>query len=264
MTSVTVDIGSPRSLVTFVTVDNKLPYVFVPIILLRHGCCTLVIILFGPFTRLFINPTMCIRALFSKSATTLGLVEQTFWRVPLITERIGANSFEVILAGASRHSTTGTLSSETSGSRCISLSLLHERIRRRIRLCDFSTLINIVAETAIVSSGTLPVGLPLPAISKNSLYTLFCLLILDHGVSFTVSISSAKILISYILLDTSFHHRFQYVIIKSYFLLMNLQVLQFQYGLEFLRLSYSFNLYNPSKMSSSGIFVRDNRIPSHF
>ena len=52
MTGVTVDIGSPLSLVTFVTVDNRLPYVFVPIILLQ-------IILFGPFSRLFINLTMC-------------------------------------------------------------------------------------------------------------------------------------------------------------------------------------------------------------
>ena len=63
--------------------------------------------------------------------------------------------------------------------------------------------------------------------------------ILDHGVSFIISTSGAKNLISYLLLDTSFHHRFQSVIIRSYFLLMILQVIQFQYGLEFLRLSYS-------------------------
>ena len=86
MTGVTVDIGSHRSLVTFVTVDNKLPYIFMPSILLQHGYCTFVIILFGPLTKLFINLAMRIRALFPKSATTLGLVEQTFWRVPLFTE----------------------------------------------------------------------------------------------------------------------------------------------------------------------------------
>ena len=51
--------------------------------------------------------------------------------------------------------------------------------------------------------------------------------------------SCPKITVSYILLDTSFHHRFQSVKIRSHFLLMNLQVVQFQYGLEFLRLSYS-------------------------
>ena len=174
-----------------------------------------------------------------KFATTLCLVDQAFWRVPLFTERVDASSFEVILARPSKHSPTGTFSSGTSGSRRFSLILPHERIRRRIRLCHFFTLINLVAETAIVSSRTLPVGLPLPTVSKNSLYTLFCPLILDHRASLIISISGAKILISYVLLDTSFHHRFHSVIIRSYFLLMNLQVVQFQYGLEFPRLSYS-------------------------
>ena len=52
------------------------------------------------------------------------------------------------------NSTAGTSASGTSGSRCFSLILLHERIRSRIRLCHFSTLIDIVAETAIVSFNT--------------------------------------------------------------------------------------------------------------
>ena len=60
------------------------------------------------FARLFFNKAVHIRALFHKSATTLGLVEQAFWRVPLFTEWIGASSFEVILAKQSKHSTTGT------------------------------------------------------------------------------------------------------------------------------------------------------------
>ena len=122
--------------------------------------------------------------------------------MPLFTEWIGASSFEVILARQSKHPTTGTLSSGTSGSRRISLILLHERIWRRIRLCHFCTFLDIVAKTAIVSSRTLPVGLPLPTISKNSLYTLFCLLILDHGVLLKISISDPQILISNFLLDT--------------------------------------------------------------
>ena len=41
----------------------------------------------------------------------------------------------------------------------------------------------------------------MPTISKNSLYTLFCPWILDHGVSFVISLSGAKIFISYVLLD---------------------------------------------------------------
>ena len=122
---------------------------------------------------LLINLTMCIRALLPKFATTLCLVEQAFWRVPL-SQNECASSFKVILASPSRHSTTGTFSSGTSGSRCFSLILLHERIRRRIRLCQFSALINVVAETAIVSSRTLPVGLPI----ANYLQEFFVLAVL--------------------------------------------------------------------------------------
>ena len=133
----------------------------------------------------------------------------------------------------------GLFSSGTSGSRRFSFILLHERIRRWIWLCHFCTFIDIVTETAIVSFGTLPVGFPLPTISKNSLSKLFCSLIFYHGVSFIISVSGFKILNSQILLDTSFHHCFQSVIIRSRLLLMNLQVVQFQYGLEFLRPSHS-------------------------
>ena len=80
----------------------------------------------------------------------------------------------------------------------------------------FFTPIDIVAETAIVSFYTLPVGFPLPTISKNSLYTLFCSLILDHGVSSqNFRFLAPKFVSSNVLLDTSLHHSFQSVIIKS-------------------------------------------------
>ena len=79
MTSVTVDVGLLRSIMQ--------------LMLFQQSYCTFVIVLFGPSTRLFINLTMCIRALFTKSATTLGLVEQALWRVALFTEWIGASSF---------------------------------------------------------------------------------------------------------------------------------------------------------------------------
>ena len=101
-------------------------------------------------------------------------VEQAFWRMPPFTEWVIASSFEVILARPSRHSTGGGFTSGTSGPRWFSLTLLHERILRRIWWWTFSTLIDIVAETAIVSFHTLPVGFPLRTISKNSLYKLFC------------------------------------------------------------------------------------------
>ena len=155
-------------LATDVTVDILLPCSIMQPILLQHGCCTFVIILFGPFTRLFFNLAMRIRALFSKSATTLGLVEQAFWRGCHCSQNeLVQVPFDVILAWRSRHSTTGTLSSGTSGSRRISLILLHERIRRRIRLCHSCTLKNIVTENTIVSFRALPVGVPLPTISQE-------------------------------------------------------------------------------------------------
>ena len=127
------------------------------------------IILFGPFRRLFINLTMCIRALFSKSTTTLGLVEQAFWRVPPFHKMsyckfLWRNPCRAI----------ETFYHWDSGSRCIYLILPRRRAGRRIRLCHFCTLIDIVTESTIVSFRTLPVGFPLPTISKNSLSTLFC------------------------------------------------------------------------------------------
>ena len=138
-------------------------------------------ILFGPFPGLFFNLAMRIRALFPNSATTLG---QSFWRMPLCTECNCASSFEVVLAGPSRHSTNGTLASGTSGSRRVSLILLHERTRRRIQLCPFCTFVDIVPETAIVSFRALPVGLPLPTISQSPFSTL---LILDYGACLKIS-----------------------------------------------------------------------------
>ena len=68
----------------------------------------------------------------------------------------------------------------------------------------------------------------------------FCPLILDHGVCLIISISGLKILHSQILLDTSFYHCLQSVIIKSSLLLMNLHIVQFPIrSLSFSGLSYS-------------------------
>ena len=112
--------------------------------------------------------------------------------MPFFTEWSCASSFEVILARQSSHFPTRASASRTSGSRCISLILRLRRARRWVRLCRFCTLIDIVTETAFVSFGTLPVSFPLLTISKNSLYTLFCPLILDHGVSLIISVSGFK------------------------------------------------------------------------
>ena len=135
----------------------------------------------------------------------------------------------------------GHLASGTSGSRRISLILPRRRARRRIRLCQLCTLLNIVTETAIVSFRTLPVGFPLPTISENSSFTLFCHLILDHGVSsiifrFWPQSSCFVSLARYFFLPSS-------SICDNQVLLSSNEsrycAIPFQYGLEFLRLSYS-------------------------
>ena len=153
---------------------------------------------------------MCIWARFPKSANTLGLVEHAFWRVPLFTEWIGGRSHKVIPARPSRHSATGTSSSGTSssgtsGSRRMSLIPAAQKSSEKDSAVSFSHVYwyrdgncnCLLQNTARWDSHCQP-------ISKNSLSTLFCPLILDHGVSSINSVSGAKILNSYILLDASF------------------------------------------------------------
>ena len=115
------------------------------------------------------------RELFPKSATTLGHVEQAFWRVPLFTKGVVASSFEVILAGQSKHSSIGT-----PASLVLDAVLSFCRVKKLGEGCGcVGTLVNIVTETAIVSFHTLPVLFSLPTISQSSLFTLFFPLILD-------------------------------------------------------------------------------------
>ena len=93
----------------------------------------------------------------------------------------------------------------------------------------------------------------------------FCPLILDHGVSFIISIPGAKILISYILLDTSFHHRFQSVIIWSYLFSSDESPGHTIPIRSCVSQTLVFLICTiPSKMSSGGICVIDNKIPTHF
>ena len=83
----------PWSIVTLVGNRSS----FIPITLLQHGYCTFVIVLFGPFSRLFLNLTRCIRALHQTDNQSWSCRE-AFWRVPLFTKWVIASSFEVILA----------------------------------------------------------------------------------------------------------------------------------------------------------------------
>ena len=122
-------------------------------------------------------------------------------------------------------------------------SILEDAISHRVIWCKFLWRNPCKSHRYILPLGLFPLGLPRERTRRRirlcHLFTLFCSMILDHGVSFIISVSGFKILHSQILLDTSFRHRLQSVIIRSCFLLMSLQVVQFQNGLEFFRLSYS-------------------------
>ena len=101
----------------------------------------------------------------------------------------------VILARPSRYSTTGTSSSGTSGSRCFSLILLHERIRRRIRLCQlFPRLLISWRRLQLFPLGHCPLDSHCQRSPRILRPTLFCPMILDHGVLLKISISGAHIL----------------------------------------------------------------------
>ena len=163
---------------------------------------------------MFINLTMCERALFPKPTTTLGLVEQAFWRVPFFTEWVFASSLKVILAKPSRRSTTRTSASGTSGSRWLSLILLHERIRRRIWWWNFFHAYWYRGGNYTCFLSHIARWFPI----ANNLQELFV-----HAVLFPDSWPGRssqnfrfwpKILISNFLLNTSLHHSFQSVIIR--------------------------------------------------
>ena len=181
--------GFPRSIVTSIW-DR---FSFLPIYLLQHSHSTFVIIRFRPFSRLFINLTMCVRALFLKPATTLGLVEQAFWRVPFFTEWICASSFEVILARQSSHFPSKASASKTLGSRCIFHILPHRRARRRIRLCRFCTLMISWRKLQMSPLEHCPLAFHCQH-SPRVLCSRCCPLILDHGVCLIISVSGSKIL----------------------------------------------------------------------
>ena len=159
---ITILVRSPRSVVTFVKADNRLPCSIMQVILLQHGYCTLVSILSGPFTRLFIDLTVRTRAL-----------------CPQICNHSWSCRTS-ILEGATFHKMS--YCKFLWGNPCKAIETFYH--------WD-SCLWDFGFSTHIVSFWTLPVVFPLPTISKNSLSSLFHLLILDHSVNFIISISGA-------------------------------------------------------------------------
>ena len=155
--------------------------------------------------------------IFPKPTTALGLVEQAFRRVPFFTKWVickflWSNPCKIIEDVLP----LGTSTSGTSGSRWFSLILPHERILRRIWWWTFSTLIHIVDGNCNCLLSHTVRWFPI----TNNLQEFFV-----HAVLFPDSwprrssqnfpLLAPKILISNFLLDTSFHHSFQSVIIRS-------------------------------------------------
>ena len=107
-----------------------------PITFLQHSYCNLSSLFFGPFRRPVHQPdgvhvsTFLQTGNHSWSCRTSILEDAIFHKMSCCK----------FFARPSRQSTTGTPSPGTSGSRCLLLHLLHERIRRRIRLCYFPRL----------------------------------------------------------------------------------------------------------------------------
>ena len=181
---------------------------------------------------------MCIRELLLNSTTTLGSCGTSILEGATFKEGIVERSFLVIFARPSKHS-TGLLH---LGLRVLDAFLSFWCMKEFGNGFDgvsFPHFLMSWRKLQLSPSRKLPVQLPLPTISKNSFYPLFCSLILNHGVSLTISISGFKILISCFLFDTSFNHRFHFVIIRSQLSSGESPGLQFQDSLGFFRFSYS-------------------------
>ena len=133
MVGVTILVKSHQTFEIYVKLHNKLQYIFVPIILLQHDYCTFLILYEST------SPQICNHSLSCRTSILEGAI---------LKKWVIASSSTVILAKTLKHSTTGASSPRISGSRWFSLIVLHQRIRRRIWWCNFSTLIVTVAETA--------------------------------------------------------------------------------------------------------------------
>ena len=196
--------------------------------------------MFWTFAGLFFNLAIRIRELSSKSASILRLVEQAYWRMPLFTEWIGASFFAEVLAGPSRHANMGLLPlglrvPEAFLSLCCmkeygdgfgSFIFVHAYCYRDwncncllYKTARWAHIANNIQESfvkAVVSPDSWP-----RRFFHNFLFWPQNYWFVDSARYFFFTIV------------------FNSVTIKSYSLLRNLQVVQLQYGLEFLRHSYS-------------------------
>ena len=106
----------------------------------------------------------------------------------------------------------------------------------RLSVSVLCTIITLVPETALVSLRTLAFFLPLVTYSFSSFNaTSYRFLTIAL---FRFPVSGGKVSQSEFLIFSSFHHRFQFLIIGHRYLLMNLHLVQFSNCFELIRLTY--------------------------
>ena len=107
-------------------------------------------------------------------------------------------------------------------------------------LCSgLCTMVTLMPETALVSLRTLAFFFPLVANTFSSFNACWSLSLLDHFSCFKSPMHDVKVSQSEFLIYTSLYHCLQFLIVGHRHLLMNFHVVQFWYGLELHRLTYS-------------------------
>ena len=131
---ITFLLKSSRYVVTFAMVNNRLTQFFPPIILLLHSYCTLPIVHQpdGVYTNIF--PQICNHS----SSCSTSILEAVTFQSKIWCKFHCGNPCVAIETFFHLDFSSGT-----SGSRRISLILLHQRIRRRIRLCQFLVIVGL-------------------------------------------------------------------------------------------------------------------------
>ena len=215
------DFGGNPIVVWWVNNLNKSPCSMTMLMLLQHDHCTFCHHSFWTFCLAVHNLTMCIRALFPKFATTLGLAEQTFWRMPLFTEWNGASLW---------------------GDPCRAIETFHQLGLLPLGLRVLDTFLSFCRMKELGDAFGC-VTFPRFFISWRKLQLSpkeHCPLAFHCQQS--PGVLCPRCFITWFL-TTAFVWKFPFLatqfLIRSNSLLMNLPIIQFQYGLEFLKLSCS-------------------------
>ena len=160
------------------------------------------------------------------------LKELTFRRMPILTRRFGASTFQEVFTRRSigflrLASASGISFSRHTSTSCFWRLWLRGRFGFRRR---FRTIVTLMPETALVSLRTLAFFFPVVTNTFSSFNTTQSPVTLDHCSCVDFLMSGVKISQSKFLIYTSSHHCLQPLIIERRNVLMNLHVVQFQHG----------------------------------